>query len=108
QVRGGPKFVPVATLELRAMRGDVPSIPAAREVDLTLLDADAPDADALRVELVTDTGSAVWSGKPVGNLSPGTPPRIRITRPLGPGLYLARIYRSSGRLIHEYGFRVTE
>lgn len=89
---------PLATLQLSAMRGDAGSIAVARETDITL--ADAPQGMNPRVELVDASGSSVWSG----SLTDGAD--IRIRKRLSEGSYFVRLYDNSGKLLHEYAFRV--
>ncbi len=91
----------VASLQLTAMRGEMPSVPPARELELQL--GDAPETGApFRLELVSDTGSPVWTGQPAASqvLS------ARINKPVTAGVYFLRLYDNGGKLLHEYGFRV--
>jgi hypothetical protein len=92
---GRNQLPPLATLQLTAIRGDVGSVAPARETDIQL--TDAPAGTALRAEVVDSGGGAIWNG-------PGQ--TIRITKTLAPGTYFARLYDASGKLLHEYGFRV--
>lgn len=107
---GGSRFgastrlAQVASLQLSAMRGEMGSVPAARELDLLLTDAPS-SGDPFRVELVSETGAPVWNGRPAMN-SGGM--EIKIARPLSAGVYFARLYDASGKLLHEYGFRITQ
>ena len=97
----GRMLAPVASLQLTAMRGEVTNIPAPKELDLTLLDSPA-SGGPFRVEIVNETGSSQWTGTPErgeNGLS------AHISKPFPPGVYFARLYDSSGKLLHEYGFR---
>lgn len=94
---GHTKFAPVATLQLTASRGEMPSADPARELDLTL--ADAPqEGGSLRVEIVNATGLVVWTG-PAGI-------QVKAKRQFGPGDYFLRLYSASGKMLREYGFRI--
>ncbi len=104
--KGPDSGVPaLASLELSAMRGDVPAVRATRELRLTLLET-AGESN-LKVEIVTDSGSWVWSGPPLRPNTPGSC-QVKVPGPLEPGAYLVRLYRTAGNLIHEYGFRIAE
>lgn len=92
--------VPVASLELTAMRGDVQSVGMARETDLTL--SDAPVEAGLRAEVVDATGGTVWGSAPLADAG-----RVKITKELAQGSYFVRLYDGGGKLLHEYGFRVS-
>jgi predicted anti-sigma-YlaC factor YlaD len=94
-----PHLAPLATLQLTAMRGAMPSVGPSRETDITL--ADAPTGAALRAKIVDATGSTVWSGA----LDPRTH-RIALTRQFAPGSYFVRLFDDNGKLLHEYGFQV--
>jgi hypothetical protein len=94
-----PHLAPVASLQLTAIRGAMPSVGPSRETDITL--ADAPSGAALRAEVVDATGSTVWSGA----LEPRTR-RIALTRRFAPGSYFVRLFDDGGKLLHEYGFQV--
>ena len=100
---GDAPLVPVATLQLTAMRGaDIMSVAPARELDLTFGDAPASGA-ALSAEVVDGSGSPIWQGTPQTD---GSRVRAKIAKALPPGDYFARLYDSPGRLVHEYAFRV--
>jgi hypothetical protein len=90
-------IAPLASLQLSAVRGDVPATGVASETDLSL--TDAPSQSGLRAELVNGTGTVVWSGPVTGN-------SVKIVQRLAQGTYFARLYDNSGALLHEYGFRV--
>jgi predicted anti-sigma-YlaC factor YlaD len=98
---GRTKFAPVATLELTAIRGDVPVAGPARELDLKLSDA-PQNGGPFRVEVVDATGHAVWQG--VGETS-AAGVQVRAQH-LGTGQYFVRLYAASGQLLHEYGFKI--
>ena len=101
--------VPLASLQLSAMRGAMPTIVAARETDITL--TDVPAGLSFRANVVNATGGTVWSGA----LQPDNP-KIELTRQLDPGNYFVRLYVDNGKadngkavngkLLHEYGFQV--
>jgi hypothetical protein len=100
---GSSPLVPVATLQLTAMRGaDLKSVAPARELDLTFGDAPVSGA-ALNVEVVDAGGGPVWHGSPTSGRG-GV--HARIAKALPPGEYFARLYDSPGHLVHEYAFRV--
>jgi hypothetical protein len=94
-----PHLAPLASLQLTAMRGAMPSVAPARETDMTL--TDAPAGTALRAEIVDATGSTIWSG----SLEPRTH-SIALTRRLAPGNYFVRLFDDGSKLLHEYGFQV--
>jgi len=100
---GNMPLVPVATLQLTAMRGaDLKSVAPARELDLTFGDAPVTGG-ALKVEVVDAGGGPVWLGSPWSDQA-GV--HARIAKALPPGEYFARLYDSPGHLVHEYAFRV--
>ncbi len=84
-----------ATLQLTAVRGDIPSVAPAREMVITL--ADLPPEPGLRAEVVDSTGGPIWSG---------TADSVKLRNPLSAGNYFVRLDDSSGKLLHEYGFTV--
>ena len=93
---GARRLPPLASLQLAAMRGEMPAVEAARETDLTLTDAPTQGAP-FRLEVVDASGAAVWSGA-------GT--EAKIQKRLSPGDYFVRLFSSQGQLLHEYGFHV--
>lgn len=99
---GGTARVPaMATLELAAMRGEMPSVAQAKSTTLKLLDAPS-GSETLRLELVDGTGAGIWTG----NSPAVTPLEATIPQRLSPGDYFVRLYNPTGKLLHEYGFRV--
>jgi anti-sigma factor RsiW len=99
---GRMKFAPSASLQLTAMRGEMPVTVPAREFELTL--SDGPRAGGpFRVEVVNAVGSSMWSG-----LEAGSPAgvQVKVQQRLGPGDYFVRLYDASGKMLREYGFRV--
>jgi hypothetical protein len=94
-----PGLAPLASLQLTAMRGAMPSVRPSRETDITL--ADAPSGTSLRAEIVDATGSTLWNGA----LEPRTH-KIALTRQLAAGNYFVRLFDNAGKLLHEYGFQV--
>ena len=94
-----PHLAPVASLQLTAMRGEMPAAGLSRETDITL--ADAPAGLSLRAEVVDGAGNPIWSG----SLEAQTH-RIALVRKLTAGNYFVRLFDDGGKLLHEYGFRV--
>lgn len=88
--------VPLAVIELHAMRGDTTNIELAEQTELRMTDSD--DAPGT-VEVVDAGGQSVWKGAKSSGHS------VRIVRPLAPGTYIVRLYERS-KLLHEYSFRV--
>lgn len=100
---GDQLMVPVATLQLTAMRGvEFKTVAPARELVLSFGDAPA-DRAPLTAEVVDGEGKTVWQGIASAEKD-GV--RTRIARVLRSGEYYARLYDSPGHLVHEYGFRV--
>ena len=89
----------LASLQLTAVRGEMPSTTEARETDLTLTDA-PPDAALLRVEVIDFAGKIVWNS----TLSTRGRGRVRVMKRLAPGDYFVRLYDAAGKFLHEYGF----
>lgn len=100
--KAGTKFAPVASLQLTASRGEMPSLGPARELDLTLSGAPREGGE-FRIEVVNATGRSVWSGT-AGNGAAGV--QVKVERQFGPGDYFVRLYSASGKMLREYGFRV--
>jgi hypothetical protein len=99
---GRMKVAPTATLQLTAIRGEMPATSPAHEYDLTL--ADAPGVGGpFRVEVVSGSGESVWKG-PADSESKGA--EVRIDEALKQGDYFVRLYAASGQMLHEYGFRI--
>ena len=90
---------PLASLQLTAMRGETHSVSPAQETDITLTDAPTENTAALRVDVVDAAGGTVGSSPPGGGA-------VKITKQLAEGSYFVRLYDGSGKLLHEYGFRV--
>ncbi len=99
---GHTKFAPVATLQLTASRGEMPSAVPARELDLTLSDVPA-EGGPLRVEIVNATGHIMWGGAAAGSAA-GI--QVKSERQFGSGDYFVRLYSASGKMLREYGFRI--
>jgi hypothetical protein len=99
---GRTKFAPSASLQLMAMRGEMPSTIPAREFDLTLLDGPR-EGGPFRIEVLNATGASVWGG-----LAESGPAGIRfkLTQRLVQGDYFVRLYSVSGKILREYGFRI--
>lgn len=94
---GTGSMLPLASLQLTAIRGEMPSVSQAKETDVTLVDA--PANPALHAEVVDFKGKQVWSGSLGGG-------RIVIAQPLAEGSYFVRLSDSGGKLLREYGFQV--
>jgi anti-sigma factor RsiW len=94
-----PHLAPLASLQLTAMRGPMPSVVPSRETDITL--ADVPAGPGLRAEVVDAAGSPVWNGA-----LQSRDHKIALARQLVPGNYFVRLYDDNGKLLHEYGFQV--
>jgi hypothetical protein len=88
----------LATIQLAATRGDMPSTEPARETHIQLTDAGDFKDEA---ELVDESGSVIWKGRLTETGS------IRVSKPLPIGTYFIRLYQDR-RLTREYGFRVRE
>jgi hypothetical protein len=99
---GRTQFAPSASLQLTAMRGEMPSTIPAREFDLTLSDGPR-DGGPFRIEVLNAAGASVWSG-----LAESGPAgvRFKVTQRLGQGDYFVRLYSVSGKTLREYGFRI--
>ena len=82
------------------MRGDVQSVGVAQETDIKL--GDVPVEAGLRVEVVDATGGTVWSSARGADAG-----RLKIAKELEQGSYFVRLYDGGGKLLHEYGFRVS-
>jgi hypothetical protein len=97
-------YAPTASLQLTAIRGEMPAIVPTRQLDLTL--ADGPrEGGPFRVSVVTAIGASAWSG-----LAESSPAGVRVTvqQRLSPGDYFVRLYSPDGAMLHEYGFRVRQ
>lgn len=94
----GTKFAPSASLQLTAMRGEMPLAAPAREFDLTLVDGPR-EGGPFRVDVVNATGARVWSGLAASQ-------QFKLQQRLGPGDYFVRLYAASGQMLREYGFRI--
>ena len=97
--------LPVASIQLSAFRGEVATVPAARELNITL--NDAPDtAGPFKVEMVDGAGRNVWNGA-----APKSANSVNLNLHLDrvqPGTYFVRLYAQNGSLFHEYGVRITQ
>jgi hypothetical protein len=100
--RGQTKFAPSASLQLTAMRGEMPLTVPAREFALTLSDAPR-EGGPFRIEVVNAMGRSMWSG-----LAESSPAGVqaRLTQRLASGDYFVRLYSPSGKVLREYGFRI--
>lgn len=97
----GRNVAPLASLQLTATRGETQTVKPAQKTEITL--ADAPAQAALRVEVVDATGGSVWNGPYQADAG-----KVKIAKQLPPGTYFVRLYDSTGKLLHEYGFRVSD
>lgn len=95
-------YAPSASLQLTAMRGEMPLAAPAREFDLTLTDGPR-EGGPFRVNVVNAMGTSMWSGLAVSGPS-GV--KVAVQQPLAPGDYFVRLYSPSGAILHEYGFRI--
>ena len=95
-LRRGTSLVPLATIQLSAMRGGMTVAAEARETDMILLDAGSYVGN---VEVVNATGGPVWKGP----MAAGG--RLRVNKTLAKGAYFVRLYEGS-KLVREYGFQV--
>jgi hypothetical protein len=99
---GRTKFAPAVSLQLTAVRGEMPSTVPAREFDLTL--ADGPrEGGPFRIEVVNAMGSAMWSGLAESDAA-GV--HVMVMQRMTTGDYFVRVYSGSGKMLREYGFRV--
>jgi hypothetical protein len=99
---GRTQFAPSASLQLTAMRGEMPSTIPAREFDLTLSDGPR-EGGPFRIEVLNAAGASVWSG--LAESSPAGV-RFKVTQRLAQGDYFVRLYSVSGKTLREYGFRI--
>jgi hypothetical protein len=88
--------VPLATIQLLAVRGEMPVVERSRQTELHLTDVANVTGT---VEVVDSRGGAVWKGRAVAGQA------VRIRRALDSDTYFVRFY-DGARLVHEYGFRV--
>lgn len=95
-LRRGAPLVPLATIQLSAMRGEMVVAAEARETDMVLLDAATYAGNA---EVVDASGRPVWKGP----LAEGG--RLRVTKALAKGTYFVRLFDGL-KLTREYGFQV--
>lgn len=100
--RRKPTFVPVATLQLTAVRGEMATTVPARNFDVTLTDGPR-DGGVFRAEVVNAVGAAQWRG-----LAQSGPAGVHmsVNHLLPEGDYFLRLYEPSGAVMREYGFRV--
>lgn len=97
---GVTPVAPLATLQLAAVRGEMPTVTQARETYISLIDA--PAVTGLKAEVVDSNAGILWTGPlPLRDAH-----RIRLTKQLDPGDYFVRLYSDDGKLLHEYGFQV--
>lgn len=99
---GRTKLVPVASLQLTAIRGTMPVTAPARTYDLLLYDVPL-SASPYRVDVVDGAGGSVWSGLATAGQS-GV--EVNVPRHLAAGDYFVRVSAPDGKTLHEYGFRV--
>jgi hypothetical protein len=99
---GRTKFAPGASLQLTAMRGEMPTTIPARELDLTL--SDGPKVGGpFRIEVVNARGATMWRG-PANDKPAGL--QVKLMQPLVPGDYFVRLYSADDKELREYGFRI--
>jgi len=90
-------------VELEATRGGsetvVPKAPAGRSLEVKLDVATVPAAAVYRVEVVDDSGRAVWQGQASAQNY-----RLTVSLPrLRAGDYFIRVYDLAGKLLREFG-----
>lgn len=102
---GSRAILPVAAMQLTAMRGAMASMPAAREMDLTL--ADGPkQGGPVKVEMVDQKGRKIWDG--LAQATPnGVEAKVQV-KGIEPGNYFVRLFSPDGTLVHEYGVHITQ
>jgi Putative zinc-finger len=100
-LHSGRNVPPLASLDLAAMRGDVPQVGQARETDIRLTDTPIHNPAQLLLEVVDSDGRHVWTGQLGSNRR-----TVRIMKQLAPGSYFVRLFDQDGKLLHEYGFNV--
>ena len=91
--------------ELTTYRGaeiNTAQVPASKAPEIVFDRATLPVRDSYRIEVVTASGSQVYSGAPVMDALTLT---ARVPKRLSPGRYWARVY-SGGDLLKESGFEV--
>ena len=93
----GKAIVPLASIQLTAVRGEVGSVGLASETDIAL--ADVQNEPTQRIEVVDAGGAKIWSGSADAG-------KVKVTKQLSEGTYFVRLYDGGGKLLHEYGFRV--
>ena len=100
RISGDAHVVPVASLQLTALRGsEIRSVVRAHELDLAITDAPASS----RLDIVDVDNVTVWTG----TLRPGAEwAEVKIAQVLSPGDYFARVYTGAGQPLHEYQFKV--
>lgn len=100
--KGHQDFAPLVSLQLTALRGEMPATVPAVQFNLMLSDGPR-EGGPFRIEVVDATGSRMWTGLaesgPSGVL-------VKVTKRLTNGDYFVRLYTASGQLLREYGFRV--
>jgi hypothetical protein len=89
-----------------SVRGDgeaTNSAPARRPLNFTIRAEDVPRAAEYRIEVVTDTGRAVWTQavQPDQKVL-----AAHMKRGLAKGLYWVRLYGDGSQLLTEYGLRL--
>jgi hypothetical protein len=100
--KGHQDFAPLVSLQLTAVRGEMPATVPAVQFNLMLSDGPR-EGGPFRIEVVDATGSRMWTGLaesgPSGVL-------VKVTKRLTNGDYFVRLYTASGQMLREYGFRV--
>jgi hypothetical protein len=104
-LNGRARLPPVATLELAAIRGEMPTVVPTREIDLIL--TDAPIEGVGRIQVVDANGTPEWDGTAAVEAHRV---EVKIQRNLKVGTHFVRLYGQDGdnkdAMLHEYGFRV--
>jgi hypothetical protein len=95
-------FAPLVSLQLTALRGEMPSTVPAIQFNLMLTDGPR-EGGPFRIEVVDAAGTRQWTGlaasSPAGVL-------VKVSKRLTNGDYFVRLYTASGQMLREYGFRV--
>jgi hypothetical protein len=107
RMSGDAHVVPVASLQLTALRGsEVRTVIRARELDLAFTDAPASS----RLDIVDVNNVTVWTGtlRSGARRVEATFAQAKITQVLSPGDYFARVYTGAGQPLHEYQFTVAK
>jgi hypothetical protein len=101
-----PVSVPVATIELAALRGGATPLAQARagsELDLKIDLTGLPLPASYRIEIVDAAGRPQWTGTATVRESTLV---TRVTRHLASGVYWVRLFSESAELLREFGLKL--